>query len=154
MNIEIASVYPKSWKIVKSRAFAVITAGAIAAAALIGVVGLDGKATPAATGSAEAPGYVFVPGSVDPAQLEGFLTRPTMSFFLVGSEEQHDLVVAEQRQIAAERDASGGRKHLFEVAVANTPQGETDAWDLLGDLKVGWMLRDATNLEVIDLRAE
>jgi hypothetical protein len=137
---------------ITKRASAVLSAGAIALAAYVALGGFGGG-DPAASSSVSTPASAFVPGTLHPAVLEGLDSRPSGTYFLVGSEAEHDLLVAEQERIAAEREASGGPRHLFLVVVADTPANQYDAWDWYQDAKTEWLLAGATNIRLVDLRA-
>jgi hypothetical protein len=147
MTIEIGRVYPHTWKTVKTHAFTLVSAGAIAIAAFVVMNGFADTGPRAISGA--------LPSSeLDPARLEELASRPTATYFLVGSEEQYDQVVAEQQLVAAERQASGGRKHLFQVRVADSEENELDAWQWLEDnQKPQWRRTGVARISVVDLRS-
>jgi hypothetical protein len=76
--------------------------------------------------------------------------RPSITYFLVGSLEQHDRVLAEQTEIAG-RASAGEQERWFAVLLAGTLEQEKEAWDQIEAAKSNG-LRCCQSLRFVDLR--
>jgi hypothetical protein len=76
--------------------------------------------------------------------------RPSMTYFLVSTLEQHDIVMAEQAVIAG-RVPAGEQEQWFAVLLAGTLEQEKEAWDSIEAAK-SHGLRCCQSLRSIDLR--
>jgi hypothetical protein len=122
-----------------------VSAGLIAVAAIAGS-GVLAEKEQTVTASPVRPISADFTYSPAPA------TYPPMTYFLVDSISQYDLVVAEQTALA-DAGASQGEEHWFSVFLADTPALATDAWDQIQQAKVEWLRCCPTvRLQVIDLR--
>jgi hypothetical protein len=80
-------------------------------------------------------------------------SSPSMTYYLVGTDEHRDLVVAEatqQVEDAAIFNPSGNWQ--FSVLLAGTLQAETEALTTLDEVVKKWEAAGATGLEIVDRR--
>ena len=146
MSIALPTKEPINWtRIIRRFSFAA-AAGMLAVAAIVGSGVL-------ANGEQAAPVALSPRASVDVGFAPPPAPYPTMTYFLVDSIDQHDLVVAEQTEITNAIE-SKGEEHWFSVLIAETPQEAIEAWDFIDNAKADWLRCCQTGrFRVVDLRS-
>jgi hypothetical protein len=147
MNLVITGTSAKTWKAVKRHYFIALASASLALGVMIG-----GPLLYRFEANNNAAQPATVRSSLQHTS-DTVYSLPTMTYFLVGSDEQRDLVLAEAALTADDvATYHPGLEWQFAVLTAGTVEEETEALATLEEVKKRWMATGASGLEIVDRR--
>ena len=147
MNLAITTTSTRTWKAVKRHYLLGFTAALLAVAAL-------GAGSMMSTDAGTKAGQPSPVSSASRSTLRAVPASPTMTYYIVGSEEQR-LSVQAQAEGEVEDNALyyPEKQWKFAVLVAGTPEEEADVLATITVAGERWANAGASGLQVLDLRS-